>query len=396
MQITETQEIIDKINDPKIKLVTFSPDDLLVTYPFWKYEDIYLLLQKDFSAITGGSYASFKNYRKLAQQNLVLKSPFAAANIKQIYDDIAKKSEINSKETRTLREQEIRLAEMYCRRREYGCMLFEEALRSKKKIAILSDSVFTKGIYGGILESCGITGYSRIYTSGGIFRTKKYGGMFRRVIADYGIEKENMLHIGCGEVEDYAVPKQVGINAIWVPSPKKSFSETPLYSYIKQMTGIDGDDFESDTCFVLRAVLAQAADNIFNIPSKNPENKAFDLENLGFLLAESDESDPIVNAVYRKHRARVSKQIASSLIDHAGITRKNGIKYIADYIHHYTSEKDSLILKPYMTDEEYRAWRAENENEGIKPEKGADPYRPNKFFPMGSRRREVIRFIFKK
>lgn len=385
--------IVKKMEDPKIKLISFSPEDLLVTYPFWKYEDIYYLLQKDFTAMVGKQAASFKQYRKLSEQNLILKSPYAAANIKQIYRMIAENSKINQREERTLLEQEIRLAEMYCRGRGFGINLLNRAVQTGKRVIILADSVFTKNIYDGILNSCRISGYKRIYTSGGIMRTKRYGSAFRRVLSDYGINPENMLHIGCDKVCDRAVPRYIGIKTVRVSSPKEIFMKTQLYSYIKQMTDIDGKNIDGDETFRLRLILGQAADDMFD--NSDDENKILTAEEYGNFLAFSDKNDYIRNSILKDSSARVAMKVTEGLIEHIGAENGYGVNYIAEYIHRYTNDLQKKALKKYMTEEDFKKWQEESEKDEIRPIENKKKYRPNKFFPLGSRRREVIRFFFK-
>ena len=391
------ERAVKRINNPKYKVISFAPEDLLYDYPFWHYSDIFRMLQKDFRAVSD-SDATFLDVRTSAQSALLAKSSFDTADLEGVYKRISEDTGISRREADTLKAQERRLAKMYCRRLAYGADLFNAALASGKMVILTADSVFSAEDIRSIMSACGynIDRKLKIFVSSEVRRTKQFGGIYRRILSDLGIYANEMIQIGNNLLSDYAAPKNIGIGAMWIPSAKFCFSTTPMYSYINQMLNIEGSGFDSDKSLIIRSILAQAADIIYSEPVDPGTELPMSLAAYGTLLADSDRSDPIVAALMRDREARVNMRMASSLIEHINTPDSEGQGVILEYIRRYTNDRDRELFRDLMDMGDFAKWAEGTEETVIEPIDFMKELRQNPLAPTGTRRRELARAIFRK
>lgn len=393
-EILSFEEIKEKINSKDIKAVSFGATDCLITYPLWRHSDLFWLLQKDFQAVSSKNLTQFNPLRILAEETARKRSRTGSVNLRQIYKYICDSEKMSQKEADTLLRQECRLAEMYCRTRDFGFSVFTEALNAGKKVFILSDSIVSKRTMHRILESCGYSGWDKIYISSHTRKTKKYGSGFRELLNEQELLENQLLHIGSDPVNDYIAPTNIGIEAVWIPSAKFQMMQTSLYSYIMQMLSIDGIPWESDSILPLRSIMAQTADYLFDIPEKNDVNSVSNEAATGALLAMSDKDDPIVQAALKNVNSRISMHHANALIEHLGNTKKTGSELPLEYMKKYASKEQRESLKNYMNAADYENWCSSIEDTIIEPKK-TEIKQDKGLFPAGTKKRAALRYLLK-
>lgn len=100
-------------------------------------------------------------------------------------------------------EQELELKN--CQPNDEIIKLFYKAKEMGKIIIIVSDMYYSKEFLIKILQKCGISGYSELFVSSDIKKSKHSGEMFKWVKCSYSHKK--IIHIGDSFRGDYILPK---------------------------------------------------------------------------------------------------------------------------------------------------------------------------------------------
>lgn len=99
---------------------------------------------------------------------------------------------------------------------EWMMPVYQKALENKIVI-IVSDMYLPEKFIVSILKREGIDGYKKLYLSSTIGKTKAKGDLFDLVLEEIG-KQNKIIHIGDSLYSDYRVPKNKGINAIYIPT----------------------------------------------------------------------------------------------------------------------------------------------------------------------------------
>lgn len=92
-----------------------------------------------------------------------------------------------------------------------------------RRVVLVSDMYLPSSVIEGVLESCGIHGYERLYVSCEHGVNKHRGGLFRKVLDDLKIQPNELLHIGDNPRGDGSIPKSMGIRTHQVPKLLESY-----------------------------------------------------------------------------------------------------------------------------------------------------------------------------
>lgn len=152
------KKMFSEISKPEIKAVSFRMKDVLVVKPFSSEHDIFMLMENDFRKISR-SGKSFAQLRTDAQETAVKKS--GTINLDNIYSILSKTGKLKNPDTLIRRECE--LIQQFSTSRTCGKLLYNEALRHKKKIIIVADSIYPENVITAILEKCEYNNYTLIY-----------------------------------------------------------------------------------------------------------------------------------------------------------------------------------------------------------------------------------------
>ncbi len=101
--------------------------------------------------------------------------------------------------------------------------VFNSMVSEGRRVVLVSDMYLPSPVIEGMLESCGIHGYERLYVSCEHGVNKHRGGLFRKVLDDLGIQPNELLHIGDNPRGDGSIPKSMGIRTHQVPKLLESY-----------------------------------------------------------------------------------------------------------------------------------------------------------------------------
>lgn len=240
------KEIISKINDKSIKVVSFDLFDTLVNRFVSNHDYIFRLLEKKYN----DKYSCNDNITKIriiAEKQARKNSIKEEISLEDIYDNFpsAYKDRIV-----WLMQKEIELEENVCVKNLNTYQLYEEALKSKKKVYIITDTYLPKKCIENILSKNGFSNYDSLYISSELGCTKRSSNLFKKFHNDTNYMYCEHLHIGDAIRSDYLVPRLLKISCSLIARKRNntfilkktssiSVSSDVLINYIKYTSGYD-------------------------------------------------------------------------------------------------------------------------------------------------------------
>lgn len=195
------------------KYVSFDVYDTLIVRPYVRPKDLFRHIEMEFD-VPGFAEA------RVTAETLSRSSESGETSFHRIYDTIPDRYK-HLKKTELIFETRA-----YCPPDIREC--FEELTRTHTVI-LISDMYLPKGIIEGVLAVCGIRGYDRLYVSCDHNCNKGTGELFRKVLSDYDIEPNELVHFGDNYFSDFRTPAKLGIKAHHCTRPIQGyFRRNPL------------------------------------------------------------------------------------------------------------------------------------------------------------------------
>ncbi|MBU5428790.1 hypothetical protein KQI22_01750 [Kineothrix sp. MSJ-39] len=135
-------------------------------------------------------------------------------SLEQIYSFYSRESYLNKK----LMEIELAVESEMLIVNEDIKSIYDYCIKQKKTILLISDMYLPVNVIEKILQREGICGYSKLYVSCGVMKTKLSGDLFRWVLDENNIAAKDMLHIGDSWKGDYKIPRKLGISVLHIPN----------------------------------------------------------------------------------------------------------------------------------------------------------------------------------
>jgi len=219
----DLQPIQAAIRHPQIKVVSFDVFDTLIERPAVFPTDIFVLLNRKVTQITGRPRFDFHKFRAEAEplmrrtragRNPSLEEP----TFDQIYAFLARQHRLTEAQRTALAAEEIALERTMLRRREAGAALYRAALESGKRIVCISDMYHDRQTLAGWLEDKGYARIAHVYVSSEVKKRKATGQLYDQVLTDENIQPHELLHIGDNRRSDVDIPLAKGIVSFHLPS----------------------------------------------------------------------------------------------------------------------------------------------------------------------------------
>ena len=236
--------------DPEIRVISFDVFDTLLLRPVRTEAEKFGLLEKDFRKITD-AHISFVRLRTMAEATLrrrILRHELQREDvtIDEIYEVMEKEFGLAPSAAAGLAQKEMELERRLCHARKAGRYLFDQALRSGRRVILLSDMYLRSGQLRELLagngfpfvkegsEICGQEGRMipdgnsdrepiPVYVSSETGLRKSTGSMFRKLPEILGVEPSQILHIGDSMQSDILPARENGIKALWLPGTMETF-----------------------------------------------------------------------------------------------------------------------------------------------------------------------------
>lgn len=395
------KKMLNEISRPEICAVSFRMKDVLTVMPFSTVSDMFVLMEDDFRKYAK-SGKNFAEVRTSAQETAMKKS--GDISLENIYRIIAKTAKI--KDPQPLADRECQLAEFFSAERKCGKMLYNEAVKHKKKIIIVSEKIYPECVTENILKKCGYDKYDMIV----------YDEDFSAVQQKSGVNPPELLHVGGNVEKDVEKPILNGSKALLL-SP-----EFPLMVKSGRLRGFVQSekllDIDSPEYIALRCAFGLYAMYGFDIPQNKAIKSDFcnNPSMLGFMvfgtLSLIDNYEPLTDF---QHKILSSLEKNPKIIQGMNDFKNLFEKYFSGYdmkctgcelplifLENHSAPADRILLRSCISDGMYKKW-AENVTEpeilpvyARKVKKNALSQLADKLFPRGTKVRTIADGILAK
>lgn len=266
-----------EITRPGTKTVSFRLEDTLVLLPFDNKADIFTLMENDFSMISTAK-KSFVFFRNAAQTKA---ERSGEVTIEKIYDIIAADAKLTDSGREKLLKRECELIVYFSFPRKAGKALFDEAVKNRKKTAVMTATIYPRSVVNNILSRCGYDKCSELVIAN---EHDKEFDMLDSIMERTSSAPAQLLHIG-GDVEkdvEAAVLKGAR-SMLLTPVNNLMIHSGKLRGYIEAKHAIDLDQPEY---MMLRCACGIYASYGFDIPQNKVPHSDFcgDLYMIGFIV----------------------------------------------------------------------------------------------------------------
>ncbi|MBQ4369520.1 MAG: hypothetical protein II784_00815, partial [Oscillospiraceae bacterium] len=208
-------KMLSEVGKEDFRAVSFRLTGTLVLTPFSEFEDMFMLMEEDFRALT----TVRKPFRELrvaaagAAEKKYCNS--GGATIARIYDILAKTGRLSPLGREKLLKRECELAVHFAFARGFGKELFDRAKSTKKKIIIVADTIYPRSTVARILESCGYSDADELVVPSELKGSvTDHKAVYDAVLKKAGVSAGKLLHIGGDVAADVETPIMNGSKAL--------------------------------------------------------------------------------------------------------------------------------------------------------------------------------------
>lgn len=248
-----------KYSDPfeqikRASIISFDVFDTAILRPFLHHHDMYYILEKHLN-ISKFHNTRINNEAK-ARKNIVQKGIKEDINLLDIYEHI------NVNVPKAI-NAEISIDVSLCYQRSYVFKLYQFAINIGKKVIFTSDITYPTKAMQAILHKNGYEKYHALYISSEVMLSKAKGGIYKRIIDDFNIQPNKILHIGDSINADIHQAKMHGLQALYIPRPYHELIKILKYN-----------QYNLRTTPINSAIFACATNVIFNNPVGDVSKKS--------------------------------------------------------------------------------------------------------------------------
>lgn len=270
-------ELLETFIKIPIEYVSFDIFDTLVTRPFFRPTDLFVLMNDYFCKLTG-SDISFSEIRVQCEadcrtEQSVNSPTIQDITIEAIYEKLAKRLSLSSSDAKALMDKEKELEIKFCKTRQSVKNLYELALFIGKKVVITSDMYLDSDTIKEILCKNGYDNYEKLFLSSEIGLTKWTGDLYKYVTKQLEISSKDIMHIGDNWDSDHVMAQKNGWHSHFYPKTTECFfnwisdinagNSTQLYFapngyFVNYEKGLE--------YFGIRCMLSVIANDVFDNP----------------------------------------------------------------------------------------------------------------------------------
>ena len=212
---------------PEIKVISFDVFDTLLLRPVSSEEVKFGLLEKTFRRLTGANI-SFSRIRTMAEASLrrrILRGELEKEDVTltEIYGQMVREFPVDDAAAETLKAEEEALEFRLAEPRKSGQDLYEEALRTGKRVIVITDMYLESGIIRRLLLENGYPEPERIFVSSDTGLRKSTGNLYGYVSEELGVQPGEIFHIGDSPEADVRKAEEKGLISAWLPRTMEAF-----------------------------------------------------------------------------------------------------------------------------------------------------------------------------
>ena len=268
------QELMRKILDENIQVISFDIFDTLIYRPVVNPTDLFYLIKEDVQKILKDPSIDFQNMRTVAEEEVrKLHSDSEDVTIHQIYEYLITNFLILREDAQRIKDLEISLEIRYARPRKKIREIFELVKESGKTIILTTDMYLTQQEIVPILLKCGYKGFDEIFISSQYKKTKISGNLYGEILRRLQISSNQMLHIGDNWHSDIEMAKKAGIHCFYIPKVIDLFKHSRHREYWDSYT-------EYITSYSMKFLIGLCAAQLFDDPFREKYDDSFYNEDL--------------------------------------------------------------------------------------------------------------------
>lgn len=155
----------------------------------------------------------FRNRRIQAERRARIKSPSGEVSIEDIYSEY-KESE---KHCDFLMNAELIMEEKHIHIKKSMYSFYTRCIAQNKNVYLVSDMYLPVNFIEHLLENCNVHGYKKLYVSCEHKKNKVTSELFRKLINDENIRRNELIHIGDSFKADFQGAHKIGISSVLIP-----------------------------------------------------------------------------------------------------------------------------------------------------------------------------------
>lgn len=222
---------------PKFTVVSFDLEDTLLLFDVMSPNDLFKPI--DDYAMKTGNITGFSYVRSEVLQSMHAKSAGEKDEVcfAELYGKIG---ETLHTDCSGIAEEELKQVRNHLLPNPVMRLVYDEAVRQKKRVWIVADSIYPSDFLSDLLKSKGISGFEKIFTSGETGLTKDTGKLYRHILETEPVDPKAWLHIGDNFHSDFEVLKHTGISAcFYKPLRDRYFDDKAQKEQILKDQGIE-------------------------------------------------------------------------------------------------------------------------------------------------------------
>ncbi|MBR1704175.1 MAG: HAD-IA family hydrolase [Clostridia bacterium] len=195
----------------RYKAVSFDIFDTLLERDVARPVDVFLRVGD--IVLGAGKGEAFQKDRIAAESAARSKALNGEVTLAGIYEELI--AEGYDRETaEELQAQEVSSELTGCFVKESMKPVFDAALQQGKTVFLVSDMYLPKEVIAGMVSRCGYEGYEKLFVSNEYGVSKRSGKLFEEVCREYGLEKQDLLHLGDSIGADLLGARKAGVAAL--------------------------------------------------------------------------------------------------------------------------------------------------------------------------------------
>lgn len=274
------ERALRQIMDESIQCVSFDIFDTLIERPFFRPDDMFEFLAREYNRLYGGSlYVSFAQLRRdaerVARDKVRLKYPaYAEVTLQEIYEELKESGVLTEDQAAVLMQKEIDFELRFCKRRQVGYDLYDFARRCGKKVICISDMYLPGDVIRQILEKNGYTDIDALFVSSEERVCKYDQQIYKAALKELGLKPAVVAHFGDNYLSDCIAARGAGVTApeenTYVASARELMTGTCGATYtgnlFTKMFGVPEDSFSPQNYLGTRCLLGVAQNRVFSNP----------------------------------------------------------------------------------------------------------------------------------
>ncbi len=409
----EQTALADKIRNEtssgKYLFVSFKFTDTLTVSPFSEFGDLFAFMEEDFSKVYKGK-KNFTQLRTIAQDRAE-RNFGGKVTIDKIYDIFRKLSKIPHEDSNRLMERERELFVEFTFAREFGKSIYETAVKTKKKIIVVADTIYHTKDIEKILKKCGYTYKAIVHPAENDISRNDHEAVFDMVIEKSGVSAERILHIGGNVAADVETPIIKGSKALIVAPP------VPMMIKSGQLRGwIQAElvyDYDKTDYSALHCAFGLYAAYGFSVPKSKTFRSDFcgSAFMLGFMVLgalslakdftpSGEVQTALLDALEKSPECMKGKKAFLSLFErHLGkygeTAGYKGCELPFIFLAEHGSSADMEMMKEYMSETSAEKWKSDRTEPktavvyGRKAKQNAMSQLADRMFPPGTKVRNI-------